>query len=992
MILNGWSMFRLEERVLFEAAAATEVVEAIQGVQDDPNANVSQSEKEVQEERNALKNAPADQNSINQDAISVSTDPSKLGDVDAELEELINGEIVTATDVDGHYTLDPENDANLDDHVSGVTVDNVALDGIDSTQTTGEVSASGGTDSIVLASVTTDANAENDVSITVTVDASKSYDGSNLYDDDTEFGLTLTVGGQTYNLTLGTDFEINSFEFGGENAGEYADCSGSVYFLGDYSELNDYITDSNTVFIYTGTINKAQVTVDISASMTYNASQNFDFDNGTISITIVTDESGLITAEDITVSSIKFNSVNVGEYDNDTASITTQLDSDYDSSNFDISYNFSGEITKATLIVYFKDGTDTVDDVTITYDGKSHTIGYGSGTTVSGLDSCVKVYGLQGSDYDNGGYETKLTVTGKDAGEYVGGVTAVVIRCRSGSVEKNVTSNYDIIYYTTFTLTILPAEVTVTVTGSKTYDGSAVLDVSSSKNYTITLTQDESKTLSKSYFTLESFEFGSKDAGSYDSSSGDGTTGSVSLRSSVTESNYNITYIFEGEIAKASVTISGSTESVTYNGKEQTYSGELEVDGLLNGDTISNLSGLPSGTDAGSYSGTFEAQIFDSEGNDVTNNYEISCGDAILLTILPAEVIVTVDVSKTYDGSASFDVSNSSNYFITVTNDESGTLSDSSFMLDSFEFGSKDAGSYDSSSGDGTTGSLSLSEGFNESNYNITYIFEGEIAKASVTISGSTESVIYNGSEQTYSGEITVDGLVTGDTISNLSGLPSGTDAGTYTGTLSDAQIIDNEGNDVTNNYEITYGDASLSIVSVGSTTGGDGDPDTDGSASGGNHGVAHLDEWQQPYLYNLNYNSSLFPHYLAPKAYRPWEKISQVTLDSIVDGEHSISDDTYLDLDLDGDNYLHQYLDWGGVLWDTVLNRVSAFKSGFEELIDDFVTDSQFNLSGEIDADGANSTTLPSESETQVGSYAISQSKQINHADVETEYSMSML
>ena len=58
MKLNDWDMFRLEDRVLFEAAAATEIVDAAEAAQDNPNANVSESEKQAQEDRDTLKNAP----------------------------------------------------------------------------------------------------------------------------------------------------------------------------------------------------------------------------------------------------------------------------------------------------------------------------------------------------------------------------------------------------------------------------------------------------------------------------------------------------------------------------------------------------------------------------------------------------------------------------------------------------------------------------------------------------------------------------------------------------------------------------------------------------------------------------------------------------------------------------------------------------------------------------------------------------------------------
>ena len=53
-------IFKLEERVLFEAAAAAEVVDAVEKAQENPNANISESERAEKEHRDALKNAPAE--------------------------------------------------------------------------------------------------------------------------------------------------------------------------------------------------------------------------------------------------------------------------------------------------------------------------------------------------------------------------------------------------------------------------------------------------------------------------------------------------------------------------------------------------------------------------------------------------------------------------------------------------------------------------------------------------------------------------------------------------------------------------------------------------------------------------------------------------------------------------------------------------------------------------------------------------------------------
>jgi len=84
--------FKLEDRVLFEAAAAAEIVEAAEAAQSDPNTNMSESDRQAQLERDAVKNAPPENPA---DGISGTPplDPADIADVDAEVNALIDGVI-----------------------------------------------------------------------------------------------------------------------------------------------------------------------------------------------------------------------------------------------------------------------------------------------------------------------------------------------------------------------------------------------------------------------------------------------------------------------------------------------------------------------------------------------------------------------------------------------------------------------------------------------------------------------------------------------------------------------------------------------------------------------------------------------------------------------------------------------------------------------------------------------------------------------------------
>lgn len=81
---------RLEYRVLFEAAAAVEFVDAMEN--NDPNANMNETDRQAQEERDAIKNAPVE-NTTAQAVRPDMSDPTDLSDIDAEIQALVEGEI-----------------------------------------------------------------------------------------------------------------------------------------------------------------------------------------------------------------------------------------------------------------------------------------------------------------------------------------------------------------------------------------------------------------------------------------------------------------------------------------------------------------------------------------------------------------------------------------------------------------------------------------------------------------------------------------------------------------------------------------------------------------------------------------------------------------------------------------------------------------------------------------------------------------------------------
>ena len=85
------------------------------------------------------------------------------------------------------------------------------------------------------------------------------------------------------------------------------------------------------------------------------------------------------------------------------------------------------------------------------------------------------------------------------------------------------------------------------------------------------------------------------------------------------------------------------------------------------------------------------------------------------------------------------------------------------------------------------------------------------ISKRPVTLTGETNSLVYNGTEQSITG-ITADNLVSGHTWT-ISYAAKGTDVGTYNGSFSGTNKIMNGTTEVTDNYTVTLVPGTLTIT-----------------------------------------------------------------------------------------------------------------------------------------------------------------------------------
>ncbi|BDX17513.1 hypothetical protein MFKK_03230 [Halopseudomonas aestusnigri] len=325
---------------------------------------------------------------------------------------------------------------------------------------------------------------------------------------------------------------------------------------------------------------------------------------------------------------------------------------------------------------------------------------------------------------------------------------------------------YDLITTGGGTLTINKAQATVTAnSGTTTYNGTE----QSVDGFTVDgLVNGEDASVLTGVTTS-----GGKgtNAGSYVLTVGGGSS-----------DNYELTFV-DGQLTinKAQATVTANSGTTTYNGTEQSVSG-FTVDGLVNGEDQSVLTGVTTGGGKGTNAGSYTLTASGTDGN-----YELSFVDGAL-TINKAQATVTANSgTTTYNGTEQ----SGSGFTVNglVNGEDASVLSGVTISG-----GGRDAGTY------------VLTASGSDGNYALTFV-DGTLTinKAQATVTANSDTTAYNGTEQSVSG-FTVDGLVNGENASVLTGVTTsggtGTNAGTYVLTAS--------GSD--DNYELTFVDGALTI------------------------------------------------------------------------------------------------------------------------------------------------------------------------------------
>jgi hypothetical protein len=253
-------------------------------------------------------------------------------------------------------------------------------------------------------------------------------------------------------------------------------------------------------------------------------------------------------------------------------------------------------------------------------------------------------------------------------------------------------------------------------------------------------------------------------------------------------------------VNQLSITLAGQATTSTYNGQSQS-NGFVAMSGMLYTGDITTVTGLATGTNAGTYSGA--VQLSNAQGPGV-GNYQITYGSGGSLTITAASLhLLNITGSRIYNGATLFTYQD---FQLTgAANGETVTLISGSAYTPS-----ANAGTYLSRP---LLGLSILVVGGSADNYVLPATATLTITPKSLTIAALNDTKIYDNVPYAGGKGVTYSGWVPGESETVLSGAL--TYAGSSQGALSaGAYSIKPQGLSSVN-YNITYADGQLTISPV---------------------------------------------------------------------------------------------------------------------------------------------------------------------------------
>ena len=418
-----------------------------------------------------------------------------------------------------------------------------------------------------------------------------------------------------------------------------------------------------------------------------------------------------------------------------------------------------------------------------------------AGVTVDGQE--FKLYPASETDFTFNGTATAART---DAGTTKMGLSAEQF--------KNVNGNFSNVTFEVVedgSMTVTPREVTLTsATDEKPYDGTALT------NSNVTVSGDG---------FVAGQGFTANVTGSQINAGSSENTFTYKLTESTNADNYQITTSNGTLTVKPigdpiTVTIVGKTATGTYNGKELTaegYTFDSTNDLFTEGKVSFSGTAKAARTDAGKTEMGLSGKFANADTVNFPNvTFKVTDG---YVDIAKAGVTLkSADLSKQYDGTA-------------LTNKNGGEIETP--LATETGFAEGEGATYAFTGSQTVVGSSAnafsyeLNDNTKADNYNIaktegTLTVTNRDAKYGITVKANSDTATYDGKQHSATGiessEFTIDGnkyTVSGLTTEN----PTQTNAGTYSNNITGTAVVtDANGNDVSDQFEITIENGSLII------------------------------------------------------------------------------------------------------------------------------------------------------------------------------------
>ena len=616
---------------------------------------------------------------------------------------------------------------------------------------------------------------------------SKTYDGQPL----TNGGYTVEFDGQPYKLKAGESLTLpNGDILTATVVGSVTD----VETLATANEVENVSIMNGTTdvhYAYNVTVKNGELKINPRAVTLTSGGGEKVYDGQPLTNSTVTVSGNGFAEGEGAAYNVTGSQTKVGSSEN---TFTYTLNENTKASNYEI----TTELGKLTV-------TPVTDEVVVTIIGKTDSVTYnGAAQSVTGYTVSTNNPLYTTDDFTFDGNDT---ATGTDKGTYQMNLSETQF--------KNISDNFTNVKFdvTDGSLEIAPMDLTITAgSANKTYDGTPL----TKDSYTTSADPAEGDTITSVTLTGSQLNVGSSDNVASDAKLMRGDRDVTA--------NYAITYE-KGTLAvtpltdKVTVTVTGNTGTVTYNGAEQSVTG-YKVESISNplytaADFAFSGTASVTGTDAGTYAmGLTAAQFRNQSANFANVEFIVTDGS---LQINPRSVKLTSATDeKVYDGQPL------TNGAVTVSGDGFAEGEGAAYNVTGSQ---TNAGSSDN------TFTYTLNPGTKAKNYTVE-TKPGKLtvtpvtAEVTVTITGNKSTVTYNGAEQSVTGykvESISNPLYTEENLA-FSGeaIAKGTDSGTYKMNLTAAQFENISENFTNVRIIVTDGELTINPMALTITAGSD--------------------------------------------------------------------------------------------------------------------------------------------------------------------------